>query len=817
VSAFFLLIVSLLSPLYGSDVFGPVAPRERKTIDLGAVAASPGKLDSVLGAMMQEGPRRSSAGAMPQARDFGSVCTKDGMVLVEMYFDSGDAAERADATLAACGYDGLTERETVRVGWYPISHLPVLKEMSGLRQARSLPRPETNIGFATSQAEVAQRVNEVWQKYRVDGSGVKIGIVSPTFDISGTETAPSVLRGDLPGPGNPNGYTTPVDIVVEGEPSLWPPSSIDEGRAIAEVIHDLAPGAELAFAGPLGASSFLFADAIQQLADAGCDIIVDDVSLVPLIIPLYQEDAMAQKVEDLIAQGIHYFSSAGNSGRRGFYDTPYTAQPFLNAESFLTVDFDPDPEVFEPFLVASPSEGSSNPIYSVRGAIHWDEPWLTYSTEPNGASNRLTLLLLDENLNVLAVTSSQLGGDPILTFDFSLSAEVFPEVAIVVLKPLDGTADPSRITAFVQSDNADFGPVEFIGPTVYGHKNTENVISVGATSWFNTPLGAEFWNTEFAGMPPADGEGAVDTAPARETPILSFRGGPSVFQLELPDGPVALNTPSSVGGRPILFDRSGERLEAPVVRKQPAIVSADGVETSFFGLPNPDLSSDKRFFFGTSCAAPHAAAIGALLYQASGNSLTPEEMEAVLIATAQDMDDPFDSGLQEDPCDPLFARGFDFSSGHGMARALPAVERTIGLTGIHNLMIERLCESAEGRKWFIDNPNGFGLPTDLFVGGAGYRFWDEDEFRYGPAETVVPPGGTILYTEPGAFGTFVSAFWRFDPEIERKEFCPNLDLGIEERMASVREWRENFDILRPRFGFTYASHFGPWEPCAEAP
>ena len=66
------------------------------------------------------------------------------------------------------------------------------------------------------------------------------------------------------------------------------------------------------------------------------------------------------------------------------------------------------------------------------------------------------------------------------------------------------------------------------------------------------------------------------------------------------------------------------------VRNKPEITAADGVQTSVTGF-NP--------FFGTSAAAPHAAAIAALVL--SGNpGLPPAEVRDALINTAIDIETP---------------------------------------------------------------------------------------------------------------------------------------------------------------------------------
>ena len=109
--------------------------------------------------------------------------------------------------------------------------------------------------------------------------------------------------------------------------------------------------------------------------------------------------------------------------------------------------------------------------------------------------------------------------------------------------------------------------------TSYGHANAENAIAVGAARYTLTPA----FNTTLA-------------APVIET-----------F--------------SSAGGVPILFDGSDAAISA-VYRQKPEIVAPDGGNTTFFYAASTDLEKDGiPNFFGTSAAAPHAAAVGALLME----------------------------------------------------------------------------------------------------------------------------------------------------------------------------------------------------------
>ena len=138
----------------------------------------------------------------------------------------------------------------------------------------------TNVGATDSQGVVQHRVNKL--PAGVDGSGITVGVMSDSYDTNAApnSAALDIASGDLPGAGNPAGNTEPV-VVLEDFPART-----DEGRAMLQIVHDLAPKANLGFAtantGQLG-----FANNIRALAGdptapnyrAGfkADVIVDDI------------------------------------------------------------------------------------------------------------------------------------------------------------------------------------------------------------------------------------------------------------------------------------------------------------------------------------------------------------------------------------------------------------------------------------------------------------------------------------------------------------------------------------------------------------
>ncbi|NJL29887.1 MAG: hypothetical protein HC897_19325, partial [Thermoanaerobaculia bacterium] len=112
---------------------------------------------------------------------------------------------------------------------------------------------------------------------------------------------------------------------VTAGPERNPGSS--EGTALLEIIHDLAPGAELIFATGNGGQAQM-AQNILALAAAGCDVIADDVFYFGE--PPFQDGVIAQAVDQVSAAGVFYFSSAGNSGRlnagtAGVWEGPFAA------------------------------------------------------------------------------------------------------------------------------------------------------------------------------------------------------------------------------------------------------------------------------------------------------------------------------------------------------------------------------------------------------------------------------------------------------------------------------------------------------------
>src|SRR5260221_8690559 len=82
-----------------------------------------------------------------------------------------------------------------------------------------------------------------------------------------------------------------------------------------QIVHDVAPGAYLYFRTGFFSEGD-FAVGIKQLKDAGCNVIVDDVTY--MTEPFLQDGIVAKTVDTVTSQGISYFSAAGNFANKSY-------------------------------------------------------------------------------------------------------------------------------------------------------------------------------------------------------------------------------------------------------------------------------------------------------------------------------------------------------------------------------------------------------------------------------------------------------------------------------------------------------------------
>jgi hypothetical protein len=416
--------------------------------------------------------------------------------------------------------------------------------------------------------------------HRFDGSGIRVGIISDSFNALGGALA-DVELGELPGEQNPFDRELPVKVLSDLDPGAV--VATDEGRALAQIVHDVAPGAELLFhtvlddvEGGLFANGQGFAKAVNALRSADVDIIFDDTILLDSLV---KDGDAAQAVDRSVEDGIVYLSAAGNNGLIAYESNFRKGERFsFNGLDLETHDFDPGLPVDSFQKVDVAEDGTLlRPLFS------------SYFNDGNTPSQLSILLVnspeLPSGSNIRAI-SSPLSTD---TLGEALSALTYSpkegeDLYYVIVRDASEIIDEGLQVRWVSTANGLDRSIEYeyvdllLGtPTVYAQANSEKAITVGSAS---------------------DDGSTYDSFASR-------------------------------GGTPILFDDEGQLLSKPIVRQKPDVIGRDNVKTTF-----PEGSSFNPFV-GTSAAVAHVAGIVALMEDASGGSdvLSPETIKLILGST----------------------------------------------------------------------------------------------------------------------------------------------------------------------------------------
>jgi hypothetical protein len=132
-------------------------------------------------------------------------------------------------------------------------------------------------GQITTSGDRILKSDNARATFQVNGAGIKIGIISTSFDTQG-QLSNDIANGELPGFSDPS--SQPVQILKDLAPGNL--VADDEGRALAQIIYDIAPGAELLFYTSIGEFNTVddtsYAAAIAALTKAGANIIVEDAT-----------------------------------------------------------------------------------------------------------------------------------------------------------------------------------------------------------------------------------------------------------------------------------------------------------------------------------------------------------------------------------------------------------------------------------------------------------------------------------------------------------------------------------------------------------
>ncbi|MCR6490499.1 S8 family serine peptidase [Amycolatopsis sp. OK19-0408] len=447
-----------------------------------------------------------------------------------------------------------------------------------------------------SEGDKAHGADTARATYGVSGSGVKVCVLSDGVD----SLAKSQTAGELP----------TVDV-LSGQKG-----SGDEGTAMLEIIHDLAPNAALGFATAF-TSEASFAANIRALRTTGhCTIIVDDVAYFDE--SPFQDTQVAQAVNDVTAAGVLYFSSAGNSGNAtdgtsGYYEGDFRASSSkISGVTGTPHDFDPSATTQNFDALSAGSLGK--PV-----TLFWSDPW-------GKSANDYDLFILNSSGSVVASSENGQSGsqNPYEIASVPSTGSGY-KVAVVKYSGADRFIALNVIRGrFVASGSLKAFSTNGV---TNGHSSAANAFSVAAA-----PAGPAFGRPLEAGDPanPAGPYPGLFTASSKWERFSS--DGKRHLFYNADGSAITPGNVSSTGG---------------TTRSKPDITAADGVATSVTGF---------QPFFGTSAAAPHAAAIAALLLSGKPTA-TPAQIRSALVSSAIDLGAP----------------GFDTVTGNGVIMAGPAL------------------------------------------------------------------------------------------------------------------------------------------------
>ena len=510
---------------------------------------------------------------------------QDGQIVVDAVASDTDDANSLLADLTALGLQQGAVFGAVVSGLLPIEAIDEISTIDNLTFANPAYQPLTNIGSADARQPVSQidqaiNSNVARRDFNVDGNGVTVGVISDSYNALGGATN-DVQSGDLPGINNPNQFETAVDILKDDDDN----NNTDEGRAMAQLIHDVAPGANLAFhTGFNGTANF--AQGIIDLADAGANVIVDDLTYHNQ--PMFQDGIIAQAVDRVVDRGVAYFSSAGNQANNSYENSFVSSGQII--QGFVAHDFDPGPGVDTLQQITIPAETN------LAVSLQWDSPFLSASSVSGGATSDLNIYLLDDTgTQVLArSTGNNIGRDAVEVLSFT-NDNLFPtQFNLAITNPRGDT--PNRLK-YILLNTSTINEFATNSSTVFGHHAATGAMAVGSAFYRN---------------------------------------------------PTDLAADSSVGPTTILFDQLGNRLTTPEIRQKPEIVAPHGTNTTFFpaldnngdGVDDSDIEQDGfPNFFGTSAAAPHAAGVAALMLEVVPGT-PPDILYEALKNSAIDMGAP---------------------------------------------------------------------------------------------------------------------------------------------------------------------------------
>ena len=322
-----------------------------------------------------------------------------GQVQVYLHYDrNGNPPDSTE--LAALGATGILNSPALGVvqAWIPADELESAAALTGITRV-TVPRyafvrrsppvsalPRT--GSVVSQGDLILNAPEFRSLTGYNGSGVAVGVIS-----DGDNSIPqSQSTGDLPA-------TCP-----NSSPCIWNDpnnssfgSTGDEGTAMMEIIYDLAPGANLGFCGPGTSAEFVecLTDFTNHFGNNNL-VIVDDLGF-PGIAMFTDDPDFVVPIQNFQMNnpGVRLVTAAGNDAT-GFWAGSWNPTGVSQTINGIT------------YTLAQDFGGSSNPTQmsfyvpagdTVGYLLEWGDTWPSSSGNPPNDPNDYDVVLFDASNN----------------------------------------------------------------------------------------------------------------------------------------------------------------------------------------------------------------------------------------------------------------------------------------------------------------------------------------------------------------------------------------------------------------------------------
>jgi hypothetical protein len=579
-------------------------------------------------------------------------------------------------------------------------------------------------GQTTTEGDRILHADVVRQQGSLDGTGVRVGVVSDGIkgvfasgctNCGGMSGGP-IATGDLPdaagvrnstgvllsSSGGITGKSFQQNGDLEGLPPARPVCGFDgagaEGTAMLEIIHDLAPGARLSFAN--SDTDLSFVQAVNYLASTN-DIVVDDLGFFgdafdgTSVVSSGTATALNNPTYPIRA----YFTAVGNSADEHYYGVYQDSG--TEATTLAAVGATGHLHLFQRSDITTDVMGLGAQAYNVIALPNGGEVVIFLSwDDPMGRSaNDYDLFLVEKTTGqVVAASNDEQSGtqDPQEFIDFvNTGASGYFEIMV---QNYHNAAQPKHLNLYSFEPECAFaGPLTLAA----GRHERHN---------FNTATYSVTAQSDAAGSP-----AAVISVGA----ICSASAATSTQFLTNPNASCNDTTNSTVE----FFSSEGPTIDG---RTKPDVSAVDGVSVSGAG-------SFGTTFFGTSAAAPHAAAIAALTAQAAPCVLQTSSSPLAVDTARSTLRD-----LVVKSAVPLNNTGIaDNVSGAGRVDAVAAVQRTLPLFTGSNTVTVDADASASGAtltaaQLGFSDPNRCAVTTLAWSGGCGTS----------PGPTMTCPRGT---------------------------------------------------------------------------